>query len=484
MSRKRFPAITLGGVWAAAAILLPIAVIQAKVASIDLAYHLRAGELMLRTHHLLRTNPFAFTVAGRPWTDQQWGSQIILGGVFHLLGWGGLAVLQTLLLGATFFFVYRACRSAGAEPRRAGWLTLGAATVASFGITLRPQLLGAVLFSASLWLVVDRRTHPRRLWLVPVLVAVWSNIHGTFFLGPLLLFLAAVEDRAERSSQAKRTLLVAFVAMLATLLNPFGLGVWGYVVSLSTNSTISNAISEWQAPSLRNPSDLIFFVSVLVAFMLLLRRARRVPWSTLLTIAVFFLIGVSARRSEMWWALAMAPVLARLLATSQSSRSAPRSVPVLNSVFVAIMAVTVLVTFPWSLIGADRTHPGSKVYLSLPGITTTLQQVARSGEGIFDSQKFGSWLEFAVPRNPVFIDSVIEVYPDSVWQDYRNVSNGREGWQNVLARWHADIVVLDRTQGGGLIPLIRRNPDWRLIHTDRDGLVFARAGPGSASSGA
>src|SRR5206468_10651925 len=147
----------------------------------------------------------AFTVAGRPWTDQQWGAELILGGVCRILRWGGLAVLQSVAVAAIFFFVYRACRAMGAAARMAAWLTIGAAVVASFGLSLRPQLFGAVLFAASLWLVADRRSHPRRLWVVPALVAVWVNVHGTFFLGPLLLFLAAVEDRLERSPMAKRT---------------------------------------------------------------------------------------------------------------------------------------------------------------------------------------------------------------------------------------------------------------------------------------
>jgi hypothetical protein len=482
-SRQLLRPITLAGVWAAGAVLLPVAIVHGSLGTVDLAYHLRAGDVMLRTHHLLRTDPFAFTVAGLPWTDQQWGAQIILGGVFRLLGWGGLALLQSLALAATFFFVYRACRAAGAESRMAAWLTLGAAVVASFGLTLRPQLLGAVLFAASLWFVADRRSHPRRLWLVPVLVAVWANVHGSFFLGPLLLLLAAIEDRLERNPLAKRTFLIGVGALVATLLNPFGPGVWGYVVSLSTNSNISGAISEWQAASLRNPSDIVFFASVVLVLIVLARRGRSVPWGTLLTLVVFFIIGVTARRSEMWWALAAAPALAAVLSVSPPRLASARSLPLVNAMIVGIIVLVVLVSFPWSLVAANRTYPGSKVFLSIPGITSTLQRDARPGDRIFDSQKFGSWLEFAVPGNPVFIDSVIEVYPQSIWDQYRDISNGREGWDDLLSRWNVRFLVLDRTQATRLIPIVARSPDWRLVHSDQDGLVFVSTRSAGTSRG-
>jgi hypothetical protein len=474
--------LTLGGVWAAAAVLLPVAQNHGSFGTVDLAYHLRAGDVMLNTHHLLRTNPFAFTVAGRPWTDQQWGAQIILGGFFRVFGWGGIAVLQSLLVAAIFLFVLKACRAAGAEPRIAGWVTLGAAAGARFDLAFRPQMLGAVLFAATLWLVADRRNHPRRLWLAPVLIALWANIHGSFFLGPLLLFLAAVQDRAERSPMAKRTLLIGVVALLATLLNPFGPGVWGYLVSISTNAQISGAISEWQSPTLREPDGIIFFASVLVVVLILVRRSRAVTWSTLLTTAVFLLIGVSARRSEMWWALGVAPVLCGVLARSARPRSEPRNLPEINAVFVGILVVAVFATFPYSLLGASRNYPGSRIYLSVPGITATLEREARPGERIFNSQELGSWLEFAVPRNPVFIDSVIEVYPAWIWRENRDISAGRQGWQNDLARWKVRILVLNQELNGRLIPLVLQSPDWRLIYRDKDGMVFVSTQPPSGTS--
>ena len=66
--------------------------------------------------------------------------------------------------------------------------------VAAVALTLRPQLIGMALFAILLVLVTDRRAHPGRLWAIPLIVLAWANIHGSFFLGPLVLGLAWLED--------------------------------------------------------------------------------------------------------------------------------------------------------------------------------------------------------------------------------------------------------------------------------------------------
>ena len=64
--------------------------------------------------------------------------------------------------------------------RVAAWLTLASFAVAVWGSALRPQLVAAALFAATLWVAAGRRQHPGRLWAVPVITAVWANVHGTF----------------------------------------------------------------------------------------------------------------------------------------------------------------------------------------------------------------------------------------------------------------------------------------------------------------
>ncbi len=198
---------SLNRLWAFLAVALPVlAALIANLSSVDLTYHLRAGEGILATGAIPRVDEWTFTAAGAPWTDQQWGAQVVLELAYRLGGWTGLAVLRAALVGVVFGCLFVIGRRRGLDPRTAALLTLAAFLVSAVALALRPQLLGMALFAVVLLLVVERRTHPRALWAVPVIVAVWANLHGSFFLGPLVLGLAWLEDVHDRDPGARRTL--------------------------------------------------------------------------------------------------------------------------------------------------------------------------------------------------------------------------------------------------------------------------------------
>src|SRR5215831_16203505 len=95
--------ITLAQLWAFLAVGLPVlGAMIAGLSSVDLAYHLRAGELFLDTGRIPTTDTFTFTAFGDPWLNQQWGAQVILAAVYRLAGWTGLQILRAALVGVTF----------------------------------------------------------------------------------------------------------------------------------------------------------------------------------------------------------------------------------------------------------------------------------------------------------------------------------------------------------------------------------------------
>ena len=236
---------TLTRLWVFLAIALPVlAAMLASLSTVDLAYQLRAGSEILDARALPTTDTWTFTAFGLPWTDQQWGAQVILEAVYRLGGWTGLVVLRAALVGLIFGCLLVIGLRRGLGPRRAAWLTMAAFLVAAPALALRPQLLGMACFAIVLLLVATRRERPTRLWLMPVVVAVWANLHGSFFLGPLVLGLAWLEDLHDHVARPHRTLLVALVSAAAACLTPFGPMVWAYAVGLSTNPSVTGRITE------------------------------------------------------------------------------------------------------------------------------------------------------------------------------------------------------------------------------------------------
>ncbi|HEY2802840.1 MAG TPA: hypothetical protein VGJ67_02835 [Actinomycetota bacterium] len=456
------------------AVFLPVvATLASRTSTVDLAYHVRAGLAMLATHTLPRVDTYTFTAAGRSWLDQQWGAQLLFAIAFRAGAWPALLILQAALVGVIFFLVYTSCRAAGATMRRAAVLTIASFLVAFPGLSLRPQLFAMVLFALTLRIVVRRHLSPRWLFAVPVIVAVWANLHGSFFLAPILLGLAWLEDRGRSPETARRLLWVAVLSLLASLANPFGFRIWTYVIGISRDPTITRFVSEWQPPTIRTYGGAAFFISVAVVAVLLARRAESTPWPALISLGIFFAIALDAQRGIMWWAFLVPVVLSGLL---DPGRPVPSSERRLLNTAIAIGLVIAVVAFaPWWK-PTDAAGLPSGTFTDAPaGITRALSTLVHPGDHLLDAQLWGSWFEFRYPGARMAVDSRIELFPAGVWSEYGAVSAGRQGWQRQLDAWHVNLVVASREQQRELIPLIAADPSWRVVYSDADGAIYARS---------
>jgi hypothetical protein len=477
--------VTLARLWAFLAVGLPVlASLIGNLSAVDLAYHLRAGEMTLDTGRIPMTDTFTFTAAGATWLNQQWGAQVILAAVFRLAGWTGLVLLRAGLIGLTFGLLFEACRRRGIDLRRAAWLTLAAFIVSAVALALRPQLLGMALLAVTLLLVADRRAHPGRLWAVPLIVLVWANIHGSFFLGPVVLGLAWLEDVHDGVPNRHRSLVLAGVSAAAALVNPFGVGVWAYAAGLSTNSFVTSRISEWQPTTLRTIPGILFFGSAALVTLLLARRGRATTWPTVVWIGVFFAIGAYAIRGVAWWPLGAAVAVAGILAAAPVAGPAPsgaaeaavapvrraRSSPI-NLVIVGLIVVACVALLPiWRPIDARVGAPAGIVGDAPPGITAILRDLTRPGDRILNPQPWGSWFELALPETLVAIDSRIEVFPADVWTDYDVIRNGGPRWQETLARLDPRWIVATDDEDDFVSRL--QAAGWHDAYHDDDGTIL------------
>jgi hypothetical protein len=476
--RRYDAAVTLPRLWVFLAVALPVlAATIANLSSVDLTYHLRAGAEILAGGGIPTTDTWTFTVFGQPWVDQQWGAQVILAAIYQVAGWTGLVLFRAGLIAVIFGCLVAIGLHRGLGARRAAWLALVAFLVSAVALGLRPQLIGMAIFAVVLLLVTDRRQHPRRLWAIPLLMILWANVHGSFFLGPVVLGLAWLEDVHDRVPGARRLLAIAGVSLLAACLTPFGPAVWGYAVGLSTNPEVTARITEWQPTSLRSIPGIAFFASALAVVALIGRRGRTTPWPTLAWLAVFFVIGLYALRGVAWWPLGAVAAIAGVLVTgpaldpAKTEREGSRLLQRLNLVVAAAIVLVGIALLPvWRPLDPDLDAPEGVVGNAPPGITSALRDLARPGDRLFNPQPWGSWFEFALRDLPVAIDSRIELFPASVWDTYENIVAGGEAWREQLAGWGASIVVVGFRDAAMTDRLLADG--WQTAYTDEDGWIL------------
>jgi hypothetical protein len=474
--------VTLPRLWVFLAVALPaLAAVIANLPSVDLTYHLRAGAQILDGGGIPTTDTWTFTAFGAPWMDQQWGAQAILAAVYRVAGWTGLVMFRSALIALIFGCLLTICLRRGLGARRAALLTLAAFLLSAVALGLRPQLIGMAIFAVVLLLVTDRRAHPGRLWAIPFLMILWANVHGSFFLGPVVLGLAWLEDVHDHVPGARRLLVLAAVSVAAACITPFGPAVWAYAIGLSTNPAVTARITEWQPTSLRSLPGIAFFLSAMAVVALIARRGTTTPWPTLAWLAVFFLIGAYALRGLAWWPLGAVAAIAGVLVTGPAvgaSRPEPDTPRLMRRANVAIAGAIVLVGIAllpvWRPLDPALGAPQGVVGLAPPGITAALRGLARPGDRLFDPQPWGSWFEFALPTLPVAIDSRIELFPASVWDTYDSIVSGGQAWDAQLREWGASIVVVAHEDAAFATRLSAAG--WHSAFSDADGTVFLAPG--------
>ena len=498
--------LTLPQLWACLAVLLPVlGSLLATLSTVDLAYQVRAGEIALDHGATPSPDTFTFTAAGLPWLDQQWAAQVAFAAIFRLGDWALLAVTRAVLVGLVAALVLLGCRWAGARLRLAAWLTLAGFAVGLAALALRPQLLGMVLFAATVAILAGRERRPRLVWAIPLLVIVWANVHGSFFLGPAAVAVAWLEDVVAGRPGARRLLAVGLASALATLVNPYGVEVWTYAGGVAANPTIRRLISEWQTTSPLSFAGLMLYGSIAVVVVILAVAVRRgaqasggrtrpavvrflrQAWPTLAWLAGLAVIGAFAERGVAWWSIGFPVALAGLLRVAAGATPDARAgVPgdpdaaakgsLIATAVVALLLVGIVALIPVWRASNPLFGPSGLLADAPAGITDAVRVAAHPGDRVWNSQRWGSWLEFAVPDAPVAVDSRIELIPSDAWDDHLALSSGDPDWAAILDRRGVRIVVASATEQRGLIPLLSQSPAWQSVYAGDDGSVFVRVG--------
>ena len=96
-----------------------------------------------------------------------------------------------------------------------------------------------------------------------------------------------------------------------------------------------------------------------------------------------------------------------------------------------------------------------------------------AGAHVLVFQRWASWVEFSRPDLFVFVDSRIEVFDETTWDDYHTVADGGDGWEAVLDRYEVDAVMVSAEQTA-VIDGLSEALGWKTVSIDDTGAMFVR----------
>jgi hypothetical protein len=292
---------------------LILVIVTSTLVDPDLWGHLRFGHDVITAGAIPRTDVYSFTSA-RPWVNHEWLAEVLMYAMYATGGIGGLIALQAGVGLSTLGVVLWSLR----RFRPAPWTYDVVVVVAVVGIlwriqTIRPQLFSLFLFALLLLALSEAaRGRLRALLGVPVIMAMWVNLHGGWLvgLGTLAVWIALTLVEPDQDFRRRAVFCGAgLAAALATLANPYGVQMWSFL--RETVSLRRPDIMEW-APISSIPLGAAtpWIVSVTAAGFVLVRSPLPFRPRDLAVIAMLAVAAFRVNRLDAFLAIAVVVLLA------------------------------------------------------------------------------------------------------------------------------------------------------------------------------
>ncbi len=441
-------------------------------------WHLRTGGLIL-DKGIPRTDPYSFTAAGTHWIAQSWLAELMYAVLERSFGDHAIRLAVGVAGACIAVLLFRVAFET-ADDRVRGLAIAIPALACSFTVrSERPLWFGLALLGALVFTVEAPNSllgrHPRIV--IPVLLWLWVNTHGTFSLGFAFLALYLVGrwlDGASPLRGRERELVIGTaIAAVVIFLNPYGPSLVFFPVALMGRSKVLNNVAEWQSVNLHSLTG-YFYAFWLFLSVVALARSKPRRGDVLLSVA-FLLLGWWAVRNVAIAVAVTVPIVGRAFKPNRETDAAPvereerfgTSTPLL---VVLVCLVSVLV-IAWSAAQPNfnlKRYPVSALH--------SLDTEHRLGGRVLTTDAWAGYVIYKYwPEQHVFFDDRYDMYPIALTDDYNKVLDLDPGWEHVLDKYRINIVVWP--VDGGVVQVLDHLPGWKRLRTDKVAATFIRTHP-------
>ena len=467
----------------------------------DMWWHLRAGKTTWQQKGVLQRDIFSYTRYGEDWVNHSWLSQLVMYGLYALGKFPALSLWVGLTAMAAMYFLY--LQTEGALFIRISSVFLSA-FVSSVVWSPRPQLFSILMFALTGWVLFRYRQGQRNslIYLLPIFL-IWSNLHGGYVLGVILILtqiaglllnqLTAEEHQIMQGREDLKRLSAWFAGcLLVVLINPNGISMWRIPFQTVGVETLQDYIAEWASPDFHQPVQQVFLILLFGSYSAAAFSRRRLEGRDLISVAVFGISALVARRNFGPFALAAAPVLSRHLNDiyqdfrqiwtrksyrlkrffefqQQSERSLPSLLRIiLNSGVVFLLLIGTGIKW-LNVSGQHFMERVTPQYFPVQAVSW-IEKNPPQGR-MFNSYNWGGYLIWRLTDSPVFVAGRTDLFGEPVIEDWLSVIQVEAGWEQVIDKWQINWVLIEPDQ-----PLaeVLACSGWDRIYQDGTAAIYLR----------
>lgn len=477
----------------------------------DLWWQLTIGRYAAQTGDVLRQNIFSYTASDFPILDHEWLCELIFFKIYSFGGLTALYILKGVMLSLVFLTLYFLCRKRGCPPVFSGIAIIISAFLANLALfgDVRPYLftyLGLAILLYSLYsFSLDRAS--KSIYLLPFVFLIWLNCHGGYMLLPALIvlyliscFIALIlkvgKDKKKSDnilgafwSRNSKLIVVLIVSVFLIFLNPYGLKLFLYPFSFSSDTFYKNHLIEWVKPNLFG-ANLNFLIYWLLFLPLAILFRRKLSIFDIFLFLAFSYLSFSAVRHITLFAMTLSSVLAlclfhfyaylKLKLNFKPLYSLNNKIITCFVLFIAFFGITIVKMSSFSIetLSLERTH--------FPYNGVKFIELNKLPGKVYHPYAWGGYLLWNLyPDNNdfyrVFIDGRANVaYPEDIFKKSITLDFGIEGWEKIMEEYDINIALCSKYhmknmyKGKNLVTRLIESGKWTLIYEDRAEFIFIK----------
>jgi len=480
----------------------------------DTGWHVRAGELIIETRAVPQRDPFSHTMAGREWFAWEWMTDSGMAVLHRYWGLAGVVAAAVLVLLASYAALYRMMIRRGSDAIVAFATTIFAAVCGIVHWLARPHVISIALMIVWYAAVEDfRRSHKKEggggrwIFFLPLLIALWANLHGAFVATFPVLAVYAIGEWAEfasrgewRAASLRKVLrtyaVVGALSAVAAIATPYGFRLYGHLWRYLTDTKLLSTISEFQSPNFHTLDGKLIEILLLLGAIAAANAIRR---RRFVEVGLLVLWGHMTLRSERHVTLAvvmLAPIIAEQFSALISEfvdrviargAKAARAVCAardwyrevmeidrqLTGAFVSV-AVFVFVIATTGAGLADKVLPSHFSPNRFPVAAADFILRTKPEGNMYSSDQFGGYLIYRLyPQFKVFVDGRSDFYRQgSVLDDYDKIATIKPQWSELLDKYDIGWMTLRRDEPIALIALASGR--WQSVYEDSLAQILIR----------
>lgn len=460
----------------------------------DTWWHLKAGEWIVQNHEILRFDPFSLTRQGEAWEYPGWLAQISLYGIYSLSGYGGLNLFTAIMVMLAFGFAWKSIKG---SPLLVAAVLLLAAAASGVYWAARPHIISFALTGFFIWMLErHRKSGDRWIWSLPLVMIIWSNVHGGFAIGFLLIILYMLGEMAEAALtviKRERNILEAWLAhrsrvfvfigvglccAAAVCLNPHGPEMLLYPFKTVSIGVLREYIQEWQSPDFHAVEVQPFALMIILIIAAFAWTRDPVHPVEFLLVAVFAIFGLLAARNIALFALVASIPLARHLESAvrplvQKWRSDKQVSPGLASRLNVVILALLFVLAGLKISIPLQESVNEEAFAEQVPLDAVAYLEDREPLGnLFNSYNWGGYVIWALtPEYLSFVDGRTDLFSDEILTDYIEAWRGSPTWEATFDSWEIEVVLIE--SWSPLEDVLIEN-EWVKLFEDDQAVVLAR----------